>query len=90
MQIVSIHTENGCIYPNDLKRWYFPNWFNKEHFSIYLGLKKDMSQLEFERWKKYLEDTSIADEVSIFMREFLNDCHDDFKLWQKSNYKITT
>ncbi len=50
--------DNGCLYPNKLKDWYFPNWFNKE---------------QFEKLKEELENSNLMDEVSNLVREFLLD-----------------
>lgn len=58
------------IYPNELKGWFFPNWFNKEHFEMFLCTT--LSDKEFELWKKFLmEETNIYDCISNEVRGFL-------------------
>ncbi len=63
--------DNGCLYPNKLKDWYFPNWFNKEHFELFLDLP--LSDEQFEKLKEELENSNLMDEVSNLVREFLLD-----------------
>jgi hypothetical protein len=75
--------ENGCINPNELKGWFFPNWFEKEHFEEFLG-RDIMSSDEFELWKTFLEEeTDIYDKISNVVSEYLNDFKDNFKEWKK-------
>lgn len=61
----------GGINPNSIKGWYFPNWFNKEHFELMLS--KKLNNAQFERIKEYLDrETDIADEVSRIVSEYLH------------------
>lgn len=64
---------DGCIYPNEgLKDWFFPNWFNKEHFEIFIGRR--LSDNQFQRLKEYLlEYTDIWDEISNVVSGYLNE-----------------
>jgi len=78
---IIIEEKDGCLNANNLKGWFFPNWFSKEHFSEFLN--KKVNDKEFELWKEYLEDTGIFDDVSTLMSEYLNDNEEDFKEWKK-------
>jgi len=71
-----------CIDPNKKKGWFFPNWFNKDHFEVFLGEK--ISDKEFEAWKEYLMDeTNIFDAISNEVQGFVMLFKDEFKNWLK-------
>lgn len=78
---INVH-DLGSINPNELKGWFFPNWYDKDHFEDFLG--KKISKKDFEEFKEFLVDkTGIHDEVSNMMSEYVNDFYEDFKDYQK-------
>ena len=63
----------GNILPNEIKGWYFPNWFEKEHFEQFMG-KKKLTDKQFEAIKSFLTgETDIDDVISATVREYLSD-----------------
>jgi hypothetical protein len=59
----------GNIYPNDLDRWYFPNWYDKEHFSEFLG--RDLTDQQFKILKTEMEN-DLMDEISDIVNAYLS------------------
>ena len=75
--VIEVH-ELGSINPNKLKGWFFPNWYEKEHFEEFLD--KEMTDEEFEKFKTYLVDeTRIHDEISTTMGEYVREFWEEFK-----------
>lgn len=71
------------INPNETyKDYFFPNWFDKEHFSEFLG--KELTDKDFQDWKEFLgQESTIADIISSEMRQLLLDTRKDFNEWKK-------
>ena len=66
-----VREENGCLYPNDVKGWCFPNWFNKEHFEGFIDRK--LTDDEFEVLKEEVTDSlcnAISEDVAIFLQDY--------------------
>lgn len=78
-KVKEVQSEYGKnLYPNELTGWFFPNWFNKEHFEEFGDVK--MTDEQFEEFKKFLVDeTSIHDEISTTMGEFVREFWEDFE-----------
>lgn len=57
--------------PDDYPDVYFPNWFEKEHFEMFVG--RELADEEFEKIKEGLLDTDLANEVTEITREFVKD-----------------
>ena len=74
MKKITVKTDRyGNIRPNEIKGWYFPNWFEKEHFEGFMG-KKKLTDKQFEALKIYLSnETNMHDDISATVREYLND-----------------
>ncbi len=81
MAELKIIEDDGCIYPNALKGWFFPNWFNQEHFEDFLDQR--ITRKDFEAYKEFVEDMGLYDEISELMRSFLCETWNDFKEWQE-------
>lgn len=63
---------SGEFDSDDYPDMYFPNWFTKDHFELFLG--KSLTDEEFYQLKESLEsDSSIADRISEIVREYLED-----------------
>jgi len=46
-------SEYGNIDPNELKGWYFPNWFEKEHFEVVTELDETIyAEVDSEKMKQ--------------------------------------
>lgn len=73
-EIITIREEDGIIYPNEIKGWFFPNWFEKEHFEIFMG--KDLTDEEFEYIKGEIEE-DLCDEVSEIVSNHLQKYGDE-------------
>jgi len=67
--------EEEVINPNEIKSWYFPNWFNKEHFEHFLDRK--LTDEEFNELKIELSRSNICDVISEEVKEFLHLVKDD-------------
>jgi len=52
-----------------LKNVYIPNWFYKDHFEYWLG--RSLTDDQFQGFKDAMHDTSILDDISSLVADYL-------------------
>jgi len=66
----------GVVNFNEIKDWFFPNWFNREHFEDFANRK--FTDKQFEDIKTFLvEETNMCDEISRIVSEYINEFYEE-------------